>query len=201
MSGLSGIVGEVEQLEQVLRRMAEAQEHRGGEKPVGWVSSFVDARVGLMHNRRVTIESARAPGQPFEEVDTGLVVMLDGEIFNYTEVREHLSNYYRFTTEGVCEVVAKAYDRWGDNCFDRFEGYFAIVIYNRFSEELLLCRDRFGIKPLYYATHRGNLYFASEVRALFAGSSGSTICRANHCRRLRPEGEPSLRAKAISIRL
>ncbi|HIY48601.1 MAG TPA: hypothetical protein H9834_02110 [Candidatus Barnesiella excrementavium] len=168
MSGLSGIVGEVEQLEQVLRRMAEAQEHRGGEKPVGWVSSFVDARVGLMHNRRVTIESARAPGQPFEEVDTGLVVMLDGEIFNYTEVREHLSNYYRFTTEGVCEVVAKAYDRWGDNCFDRFEGYFAIVIYNRFSEELLLCRDRFGIKPLYYATHRGNLYFASEVRALFA---------------------------------
>ena len=85
-----------------------------------------------MHNRRVTIESARAPSQPFDDTDTGLVVMLDGEIFNYAEVRERLSNYYRFSTEGVCEVVAKAYDRWGDNCFDRFEGYFAIVIYNRF---------------------------------------------------------------------
>ena len=82
MSGLSGIVGEVEWIERVLRQMAEAQEHRGGEKPVGWVSSFVDARVGLMHNRRVTIESARAPSQPFDDTDTGLVVMLDGEIFN-----------------------------------------------------------------------------------------------------------------------
>lgn len=168
MSGLSGIVGEVDLLEQVLRQMAEAQNHRGRETPVGWVSSFVDARVGLMHNRRPTIDSG-PEAQPFDDSDTGLVVMLDGEIFNGGEVRDRLSNYYRFATESICEVIAKAYDRWGDGCFDRFEGYFAIVVYNRCSEELLLCRDRFGIKPLYYATHRGNLYFASEVRALFAG--------------------------------
>lgn len=169
MSGLSGIVGEVELLEQVLQHMAEVQNHRGRETPVGWVSSFVDARVGLMHNRMRSIDEEPSSGQPFEDRDTGLVVMLDGEIFNYEEVRDRLSNYYLFSTRSMCEVVAKAYDRWGDSCFDRFEGYFAVVIYNRFSEDLLLCRDRFGIKPLYYATHRGNLYFASEVKALFAG--------------------------------
>ena len=169
MSGLSGIVGEVDQLEQVLRHMSEAQNHRGRETPVGWVSTFVDARVGLMHNRMNTIDPARAPSQPYEDADTGLVVMLDGEIFNYAEVRDQLANYYTFATGCMCEVVAKAYDRWGDSSFDRFEGYFALVVYNRFSEELLLCRDRFGIKPLYYATRWGNLYFASEVRALFAG--------------------------------
>lgn len=168
MSGLSGIVGEVEQLERVLRHMAEAQNHRGRETPVEWVSSFVDARVGLMHNRRSTIDPVRVSSQPFEDRDTGLVVMLDGEIFNYGEVRDRLANYYTFSCGCMCEVIAKAYDRWGDGCFERFEGYFSIVIYNRFSEELLLCRDRFGIKPLYYVTHRGNLYFASEVRALFA---------------------------------
>ena len=175
MSGLSGIVGEVEQLEQVLRRMSEAQNHRGRETPVGWVSSFVDARVGLMHNRMSSIDPARAPGQPYEDTDTGLVVMLDGEIFNYGEVRDQLTNYYAFSTGCMCEVVAKAYDRWGDGCFDRFEGFFALVVYNRWSEDLLLCRDRFGIKPLYYATQRGNLYFASEVRALFAGGVRSLL--------------------------
>lgn len=72
-------------------------------------------------------------------------------------------------------MITKAYDRWGDGCFGRFEGYFSIVIYNRWSEELLLCRDRFGIKPLYYATQRGNLFFASEIKALFAGGIRSLL--------------------------
>ena len=65
------------------------------------------------------------------------------EIFNYEDVRRQLENYYSFTTRGMCEVITKAYDRWGDGCFDRFEGYFSIVIYNRWSEEILLSRDRF----------------------------------------------------------
>lgn len=169
MCGLAGIVGEVDLMEQVLLHMSAAQNHRGKETPNSWVSSFIDARVGLMHNRMKTIDMAVAPKQPFEDNDTGLVVMLDGEIFNYEDVRRQLENYYSFTTRGMCEVITKAYDRWGDGCFDRFEGYFSIVIYNRWSEELLLCRDRFGIKPLYYATQRGNLFFASEIKALFAG--------------------------------
>ena len=161
MCGLAGIVGEVDLMEQVLLHMSAAQNHRGKETPNSWVSSFIDARVGLMHNRMKTIDMAVAPKQPFEDNDTGLVVMLDGEIFNYEDVRRQLENYYSFTTRGMCEVITKAYDRWGDGCFDRFEGYFSIVIYNRWSEELLLCRDRFGIRPLYYATQRGNLFFAS----------------------------------------
>ena len=175
MCGLAGIVGEVDLMEQVLLHMSAAQNHRGKETPNSWVSSFIDARVGLMHNRMKTIDMAVAPKQPFEDNDTGLVVMLDGEIFNYEDVRRQLENYYSFTTRGMCEVITKAYDRWGDGCFDRFEGYFSIVIYNRWSEELLLCRDRFGIKPLYYVTQRGNLFFASEIKALFAGGIRSLL--------------------------
>ena len=83
MCGLAGIVGEVDLMEQVLLHMSAAQNHRGKETPNSWVSSFIDARVGLMHNRMKTIDMAGAPKQPFEDNDTGLVVMLDGEIFNY----------------------------------------------------------------------------------------------------------------------
>lgn len=169
MCGLSGIVGEVELMESLLRGMAEAQNHRGRECFRTWISSFVDARIGLAHNRMNTIDPVEASQQPFDDLDTGLVVMLDGEVFNYDDIRKLLASRYRFTTRGMCEVIAKAYDCWGDSCFDRFEGYFSIVIYNRWADDLLLCRDRFGVKPLYYATWRGNLFFASEIKALFAG--------------------------------
>ena len=94
MCGLAGIVGEVDLMEQVLLHMSAAQNHRGKETPNSWVSSFIDARVGLMHNRMKTIDMAVAPKQPFEDNDTGLVVMLDGEIFNYEDVRRQLENYY-----------------------------------------------------------------------------------------------------------
>ena len=104
MCGLAGIVGEVDLMEQVLLHMSAAQNHRGKETPNSWVSSFIDARVGLMHNRMKTIDMAVAPKQPFEDNDTGLVVMLDGEIFNYEDVRRQLENYYSFTTRGMCEV-------------------------------------------------------------------------------------------------
>ena len=109
MCGLAGIVGEVDLMEQVLLHMSAAQNHRGKETPNSWVSSFIDARVGLMHNRMKTIDMAVAPKQPFEDNDTGLVVMLDGEIFNYEDVRRQLENYYSFTTRGMCEVITKAY--------------------------------------------------------------------------------------------
>ena len=178
MCGLAGIVGEVDLMEQVLLHMSAAQNHRGKETPNSWVSSFIDARVGLMHNRMKTIDMAVAPKQPFEDNDTGLVVMLDGEIFNYEDVRRQLENYYSFTTRGMCEVITKAYDRWGDGCFDRFEGYFSIVIYNRWSEELLLCRDRFGINPCIMPP-KGVTYFSHPKSKLCLPVEFVRCCRRN----------------------
>ncbi len=169
MCGLAGVVGEEKHMEQVLSHMCEAQKHRGSDIKKCWCASFVDAQVGLMHTCMRSLDKQHTPPQPFEDVDTGLVLMIDGEIFNGDEVRAQLENYYSFSTHTLCELMAKAYDRWGDNCFERFEGYFAVVIYNRWSEELILARDRFGVKPLYYATRRGTLFFASEIKSLFAG--------------------------------
>ncbi len=169
MCGIAGVVGEVEQMGHVLTQMCQAQKHRGDEESGSWCSSFVDAQVGMIHNCMNCLNGEALSRQPYEDADTGLVVMLDGEIFNGDDVRGRLENYYSFSTRSLCELVSKSYDRWGDACFEQFEGYFAIVIYNRWSDELLLCRDRFGVKPLYYATQRGNLFFASEIKTLFAG--------------------------------
>ena len=133
MCGLAGIVGEVDLMEQVLLHMSAAQNHRGKETPNSWVSSFIDARVGLMHNRMKTIDMAVAPKQPFEDNDTGLVVMLDGEIFNYEDVRRQLENYYSFTTRGMCEVITKAYDRWGRWLFRPVRG----ILFYRYIQSLV----------------------------------------------------------------
>ncbi len=169
MSGLAGVVGEVEHMGQMLSRMCEAQKHRGGRTSESWGASFIDAQIGFIHTCMSRLDGKTGECQPFEDTDTGLVVMMDGEIFNGDEVHNQLDSYYRFSSHAQCELVAKAYDRWGDRCFDHFEGYFAVAIYNRREEELVLARDRFGVKPLYYATRRGTLFFASEIKSLFAG--------------------------------
>lgn len=168
MCGIAGIVGEVDSMEHRLAKMSRAQSHRGGRDRGFWVSSFVDARLGLAHNSMVVSETEELVRQPFVDEETSLVVVLDGDIYNFRDLRRLLSRYYVFTTDSSVEVVAKAFHRWGEDCLMRFEGSFAIVVYDRSSDELLLARDRFGVKPLYYATQRGNLFFASEIRTLFA---------------------------------
>ena len=117
MCGLAGIVGEVDLMELVLLHMSAAQNHRGKETPNSWVSSFIDARVGLMHNRMKTIDMAVAPKQPFEDNDTGLVVMLDGEIFNYEEILMVLLHNADMSRN----------KRWRMKCKNLYEKYRSII--------------------------------------------------------------------------
>ncbi len=168
MCGIAGIVGEVDSIEHRLAKMSRAQSHRGRRDKGFWVSSFVDAQLGMAHNSMIISETEELVRQPFVDEETALVVALDGDIYNFRDLRKLLSRYYVFTTDSSVEVVAKAFHRWGDECLRRFEGSFAIAIYDRSADMLMLARDRFGVKPLYYATQRGNLFFASEVRTLFA---------------------------------
>ncbi len=168
MCGIAGIVGEVDSIEHRLAMMLRAQGHRGRKDRGFWVSSFVDARLGMAHNAALVSETAEHVKQPYVDDETSLVVAVDGDIYNFRELRRILSRYYTFMTDSAVEVVAKAYHRWGEKALLRFEGAFVLAVYDRSSDMLLLARDRFGIKPLYYATQRGNLFFASEVRTLFA---------------------------------
>lgn len=94
-------------------------------------------------------------------------IVFNGEIYNYRELRQEISDYpYRSQTD--TEVILAAYERWGEACVEHFNGMFAFAIWDAYNKKLFLARDRLGIKPLFYAKHDGAFYFASEVQALLA---------------------------------
>ena len=99
--------------------------------------------------------------------DGGLVVILNGEIYNYRELREHLTaKGHRFHTQTDTEVLLAAWAEWGDECLSRLNGMFAFALWDDKEHALYLVRDRVGIKPLYYAQYAGGIIFASEPQAL-----------------------------------
>jgi asparagine synthase (glutamine-hydrolysing) len=106
--------------------------------------------------------------QPYIDEQLQLVVAMDGDIYNFQELRCELQKHYAFATDSSVEVVAKAYKRWGEEFVLHLKGVFALAVYDRNEDVLFMVRDKFGVKPLYYATYQGNLFFASEARSLFA---------------------------------
>src|SRR3990172_8195563 len=121
------------------------------------------------HRRLAIIDLSDDAAQPMRS-PSGCEVILNGEIYNYVELREELaSGGVTFRTSSDTEVLLAAYDRWGVDCLRRLNGMFAFAIYDPARRRLLLARDRFGEKPLYY--HRagdGTFMFASEIKALLA---------------------------------
>lgn len=166
MCGFAGIArrGRSGVAPQTLERMAAAIRHRG---PDG-CGRHADDRVGLAHVRLSVIDLAGG-AQPMANADGSLVVVYNGEIFNFPALKEELSaRRYEFRTRSDTEVLLHAYAEWGEGMLDRLNGQFAFVIYDRKDGSLFLARDRFGILPLYHAEHGGDLYFGSEAKALLA---------------------------------
>jgi len=167
MCGLVGIV----QLEKagrtpdrsVLHRMNESQFHRGPDEG----GLFLQGAVGLGHRRLSIID--RADGQqPLFNEDRSVVVVYNGEIYNFKELREKLIGHgHRFATRSDTEVIVHAWEEWGSTCVEQFRGMFAFALWDQTQNKLFLARDRLGIKPLYYSLLRnGELVFASELKAL-----------------------------------
>jgi asparagine synthase (glutamine-hydrolysing) len=150
--------------EATLRRMAAAIAHRG---PDGF-GLAADAHVGLAHVRLSIIDIAGG-AQPMATEDGRVLVAFNGEIFNFVELRARLADRgHRFRTRSDTEVLLRAYEEWGERMVERLNGDFAFVIHDRRADRLVLARDRFGVRPLFYARVGRDLYFASEVKALLA---------------------------------
>jgi asparagine synthase (glutamine-hydrolysing) len=131
--------------------------------------------VAFGHRRLRIIDLSEHAAQPMSDPDLGLTIVFNGCIYNYPQLREQLAaEGYRFFSTGDTEVVLKAYHRWGDSCVEHFHGMFAFAISERDSGRVLLARDRFGIKPLYYAELDNGLRFASTLPALLAGGGIDT---------------------------
>lgn len=166
MCGIAGaaFAGPHELDELCLRRMAGAIRHRG---PDGF-GVFTDGRVSLVHTRLAIIDLAGG-AQPLGNEDGQLQVVFNGEIYNYHELRAELLRLgHRFATQSDTEVLVHGYESWGLGLMERLIGQFAFALYDRRDGSLLLVRDRFGVRPLFYAHVAGGLVFGSEVKALFA---------------------------------
>jgi asparagine synthase (glutamine-hydrolysing) len=150
--------------EETLARMAAALAHRGPDGRGTWAGP----RVGLAHTRLSVIDLAGG-AQPLANEDGRVLVTYNGEVYNYRELRHELQQAgHRFRTQSDTETLVHAYEEWGDGFMARLNGQFAFAIYDRRRERVLLARDRFGVRPLFYAERGGSLYFASEVKAIFA---------------------------------
>ncbi len=166
MCGIVGIFDVREQREisePVLRAMNESQHHRGPDES----GLHLEPGVGLGH-KRLSIIDLTTGKQPLYNEDKSVVVVYNGEIYNFQSLRKRLeSSGHIFQTQTDTEVVVHAWEEWGADCVQEFRGMFAFAIWDRNRQMLFLARDRLGIKPLYYATlPDGQLIFSSEMKAL-----------------------------------
>jgi len=131
--------------------------------------------VAFGHRRLKIIDLSNKAGQPMTDPELGLTIVFNGCIYNYPELRAELEGKgYRFFSHGDTEVILKAYHAWGEACVERFHGMFAFAVVERDSGVVTLARDRFGIKPLYYADTGKALRFASSLPALLKADDVDT---------------------------
>jgi len=167
MCGIAGIINlNGEPLSPVvLERMTDAIVHRGPDGEGQWI----EGHVGLGHRRLAILDPSPAGRQPMISADHRCVLSYNGEIYNYRELRTELeAEGYWFRSETDSEVVLYALVHWGPEALLRFNGMFALAFWDRKERQLLLARDRYGIKPLYYARQGEVFSFASEQKAILA---------------------------------
>jgi asparagine synthase (glutamine-hydrolysing) len=148
-----------------LQRMTDTIAHRGPDGQGHWI----EGHVGLGHRRLAIIDLSPAGHQPMVNADHRFVLSYNGEVYNYRELRadlEALGYWFRSTSDS--EVVLNALAAWGVEALQRFNGMFAIALWDRREQRLLLARDRYGIKPLYYAQQGPSFAFGSEQKAILA---------------------------------
>ncbi len=150
-----------------LARMCGAMSHRGPDE----FGTFRDARAGFAHARLSIIDLSTGQ-QPLGNEDGTLWISFNGEIFNYLELREELlAHGHTFRTKSDTEVIVHAFEQWGDGAFARFNGQFALALWDTKRRAVTFARDRLGVRPLYYCEHGGRVYFGSEVKAIFAADA------------------------------
>ena len=147
----------------LLERMNESQHHRGPDE--GGI--HIEPGIGLGH-RRLSIIDLASGQQPLFNEDGSVVVVYNGEIYNFPELVDELTSFgHRFRTHCDTEVIVHAWEQWGEACVTRFRGMFAFALWDRNKKTLFLARDRLGIKPLFFAELTdGDVIFASELKAL-----------------------------------
>lgn len=169
-TGNANSVPEGKRKKEIIVKMTRTLIHRGPDDE----GFYVDDTIALGHRRLSIIDLTQAGHQPMMSHDKNLVIVFNGEIYNYIEIREELCvKGYKFTTETDTEVILASYEEWGTKCLDHFNGMWAFVIYDRRKKTLFGSRDRLGVKPFFYNLNADYFVFASEIKAILTHPSVS----------------------------
>ena len=171
MCGIAGIIdlkdAGAAPAREALVRMAAALRHRGPDE----FGLYRSAHAGLAH-ARLSIIDVSTGQQPLANHARTVWIVFNGEIFNHVELRAELVGLgHRFRTQSDTEVIVQAYEAWGTDAFARMNGQWALALWDSARRRLVLTRDRLGVRPLYLCEHKGALYFASEVKSIFAAEA------------------------------
>lgn len=164
MCGIAGILGVNPTNVSTIKLMAEAQKHRGPDALHFWN----DEKLALGHNRLSIIDLSESASQPMISNCGNYVIVFNGEIYNYLELKKELEKEYDFVTDSDTEVLLAAYIKWNTKTLDKLNGMFSFAIWNKKANTLFSGRDRFGVKPFYFTFFENQFYFSSEIKALFA---------------------------------
>ena len=161
MCGIAGYISEKKPTKKIIKAMTDRIAHRGPDGE----GFYLDDNIALGH-RRLAIIDLTTGDQPIYNEEKDVVVVLNGEIYNYQELREELKKKkHKFVTKTDTEVLVLGYEEWGHNLTKKLRGMYAFAIWNKKEQELYMARDGWGIKPLYYYQNEKTLMFASEIKA------------------------------------
>ena len=167
MCGICGYIGTKTIDSSVLWKMNDTMYHRGPNDGGIWQHQEKDIEIGLAQRRLSILDLSELGHQPMFSVDKRYAIVYNGEIYNFMEIRKELErDGYQFLSNCDTEVILYAYAKWGKECFAKFNGMFAIALYDIVNKKLTLARDRVGKKPLYYYFHNGHFVFASELKPI-----------------------------------
>lgn len=161
MCGIVGFINKEEKKEKIIKKMADRIVHRGPDAE----GFYIDENIALGH-RRLAIIDINAGIQPMFNEDEKIVVIFNGEIYNYIELKAELKKKkHKFSTNSDTEVLVHGYEEWGSDLPSKLRGMFAFAIWDKEKETLFCARDHFGIKPLYYYKTEEEFLFASEIKS------------------------------------
>lgn len=170
MCGIAGYINfNAPFADSVIRDMTDQLSHRGPDAAGHFSETDNGCQLSFGHRRLSIIDLSEHANQPLISQDNKYAIVFNGEIYNYSEIREELtSRGYPFFTQSDTEVIVQAYAEWGMACLDQFIGMFAFVIYDRSKNMLFVARDRVGVKPFFFSVSNDGFAFASELKSLHA---------------------------------
>ena len=178
MCGIIGFYSKRNHKKNIIDRQLETLYHRGPDEQ----RTYIDTNIAFGHSRLAIIDINHAQ-QPMQSMDGRYVLVFNGEIYNYLELRQHLiAKGAKFQTHSDTEVLLNMYIQYGEECISKLNGMFAFAIYDKVKDILFLARDHFGIKPLYYTYKNDDFVFASEVKAIlkYPGITADVDMRSMH---------------------